>query len=160
MCPQETPFERLRASLGYVGEWNAGGVGGDNRPSFGDLLDASHQLLLGLQPLDDSFEDPVSFFETLKVVLEVAEANVLCQALVHQSSRLGFEHTLKACLDDAIALLPLLSRGDDIQQVDQQTGVGCVSRDGCSHGSGSQHVNAQNVMGHNTTSSIRIRIFV
>ena len=99
-------FEPLRASFGYVGEWNAGGVGGDNRPSFGDLLDASHQLLLRFQPLDDGFEDPVSFFETLKVVLEVAQANVLCQALVHQSSRPGFEHALKADLDDAIALLP------------------------------------------------------
>src|SRR5260370_34120043 len=123
MCPQETPFERLRASLGYVGEWNAGGVGGDNRPSFGDLLDASHQLLLGLHPLDDSFEDPVSFFETLKVVLEVAEANVLCQALVHQSTSPGFEHTPKPALDHPIALLPLRSSSDASQHSDPPTAV-------------------------------------
>ena len=77
---QETAFEGLGAAFSYPGEGNTGSVGGDNGVRVSNLLNACHQLLLGLQFFKDSFQNPVGLFEALKVILEVAKPNVFSQA--------------------------------------------------------------------------------
>src|SRR5205085_9168924 len=128
------------------------GVGGNNGFLFSNPFDTCHQLLLGLQSFDDSFHDPVSLFQALKVIFEVSKPDVLSEALLHESRRFGFQHPLKAGLDDRISFLALGSRWHDIQKVNFQASVCCMGGNGRAHRSSPQHSNPLNGIGHDATS--------
>ena len=151
---QETAFEGLGAAFSYPGEGNTGSVGGDNGVRVSNLLNACHQLLLGLQFFKDSFQNPVSLFQALKVIFEVSKPDVLSEALLHESRRFGFQHPLKAGLDDRISFLALGSRWHDIQKVNFQASVCCMGGYGRAHRSSPQHSNPLNGIGHDATSKI------
>src|SRR3712207_446440 len=71
---EEAPPEALATALGDPAQRYARGVGGDDRALSGDALNPLHQRPLGLEPLDDGFEDPVGLADALEIILEVAEA--------------------------------------------------------------------------------------
>src|SRR4051812_43211215 len=97
--PEETLLESLRTVLRDAVERDAGGVRRNNGVALRKLLYPHHQVLLGLQLLDNRFEDPIGVLYALQVVFEVAGAHPLYYALAHEGGRPGVLHPLETRVD-------------------------------------------------------------
>ena len=158
---QEVLEEVLGAALADEAQRDARGVGADDGVGLAHLLDAGHELLLGLQFLDNGLDDPVGLAHPVEVVLHVAGGDEGQTVFAEQGRGLALLHALDALHDDAVAHLRVIEgqslrlffggqgRGHDVQQVHGNAGVGQVGGDGRAHGASADDGSlANDAMGH------------
>ena len=126
-------------TLGDLRQWNAAGVGGDNRAGRAQRRHAAPEGTLDLQILGHGFDDPFAAPDAAQIVLEIAGGD-------QGFGGVGEERhgpLLGGAFDSGQRRrIPLGLVGQhDIQQVHREPGVGKMGRDARTHGSRSQNRN-------------------
>ncbi len=126
-------------AFGDLGEWNAAGVGGDNRSGRAYRRHAMPQGAFDFEILGHRFDDPFAAPDASQVVLEIARGDQRFGRVREE----GHGPLLGGVLDSGEGRrIPLGRIGlDDIQEVHREPRIGKMGRDSRTHGSGSQNGN-------------------
>jgi hypothetical protein len=99
---------------------NAAGVGGDQGAGRAVLLHVGVHLLLDVKAFDHHFNDPITVLDLREVVVEVASADALGEALVVDGRGVALEREGQSVVDDLVARRFVFAVhglfGHDIQQ--------------------------------------------
>ena len=128
---QEVAPEALRHALGQGGEADRRGVGRNDRSLAPHALDFPVERLFDLKLLDHRLDDPVDVFQQIQMVVEVAGADALGEALVHEGRGVGLQHALDRAFRERAAVAHALWR--DIEQHNVGTRISGVSGDRTAH---------------------------
>ncbi len=130
------------------GHGQAAGVGSDDGSRLANGFDAAQQAALDVQILDHSFNDPVHISELLQIVFEVADGDQLREGRLEERGGLGLDRSLQSGGSDAVPYRAIGIRGNDVQQVRRNTGIGQVRGDAGTHGARAQDGNFLNPSRH------------
>jgi len=130
--------EVVGEAFGDRGDGQAAGVGGDDGAGLANGFDLAQKFALEVEVFDDSFDDPVDFGELLEVVFEVADGDQAVERRLHESGGFGLDRSFFAGSGELVARGTVGVRGDDVEQVRGNTGVGQVRGDAGAHGARAQ----------------------
>ncbi len=140
MRPEKARLERVAAAVDDVGDGQARGVGRDHGVGPGDALEALHERLLDVEPLDDDLDDPVGLGDAFEVFVEVAERHPVGHAGEHERVGLELLRGRERALDEPVgrAVLADCGRGH-VEQVHAQARVGEMRGDLAAHHARAEH---------------------
>ena len=121
MRAQEMLAESGVEAFRYLRQWNAAGVGGEDRLRLPQRRDAPPQCAFDVQVLRHRFDDPLAIRNTPEIVFEIAWSDQRLGRFRHERHGPLLRGTLNAEQCGLIAFR--LIWHDDIEQVHRKSGV-------------------------------------
>ena len=132
------PAEFVGESFGNLADWQAAGVGCDDRPGLADGLHFPQQRALDFEILDHGLDDPVDVGELFDVVFEIANGDQSGERRLHECGRLGFFRGVESGGGDLVSRRAVGVGRNDVEQITGDAGIGEMRGDAGAHGSGAQ----------------------
>src|SRR2546425_12322585 len=137
----------LAAPLGEHMRRQAGRVGTDDSAWSQHLFYLCIEIMLDIQPLYHSFDDPVDIGQFFQVILDVAYAHQAGTSFAIECSRSCSESSLQARPRHLVAVFTGI-RWHNIEHQAGDTDIGEMSSNGCSHHASAQYRCLTNLIRH------------